>query len=65
MAIAIRKENEAKAVEDKKRYVANYLLTLLTKYFASVSCRKAFMDSLLNNNRPQEEYFAQFNSTSR
>jgi hypothetical protein len=45
MAIAIRKENEAKAIEDKKR--------------------KEFMDRILNNNQPQEEYFNQFNSTSR
>lgn len=45
MSIRIRKENEAKAVEDKKR--------------------KAFMDHILNNNKPNEEYFAQFNSTSR
>jgi len=45
IAISIRKENEAKAIEDKKR--------------------KTFMDQILNNNKPQEEYFAQFNSTSR
>ncbi|KAJ3305802.1 Protein Tax-1 [Kappamyces sp. JEL0829] len=45
MAIAIRKENERKAVEDKKR--------------------RDFMDRILNNNQPQEEYFNQFNSTSR
>jgi hypothetical protein len=31
MAIAIRKENEAKAVEDKKRYVSNCLFNSLAK----------------------------------
>jgi hypothetical protein len=52
MAIQIRKENEMKALEDKKRYcVTNH--------------RREFMDKVLYTNPPQEDYFNQFNTTSR
>eukprot|EP00842_Homolaphlyctis_polyrhiza_P004850 jgi/Hompol1/5366/HPOL_004368-RA len=44
-AIQIRKENEAKAMEDKKR--------------------RNYIDKVLYTNPPKEEYFQQFNTTSR
>lgn len=50
-AIAIRKENEIKAQEDKRRQL------ILT--------RQQYIDKVLYTNAPQNDYFNQFNTTSR